>query len=1033
MRDLQFIITINGVPITLQHAPDGWDDALIQTERSMTYYGMFRSFSIPLKFVKDGAKILRQAFYYFNGEIEQASSYEAKVTILINKLNKISLVYEQLFTGEFDFSTFKDTLDYVEINIIDGGLTSIIKAKASQIVELPLPTDQVINYDGIVLDSEDVILSGIQHHNQESLPFTQSAPFDVLTFENLTQNAIEVQNSGHELSPSDTDWFILAHRKCFLNAEINVTATFHCQNLAYESESATIDVTVVLRVQDSLIHTDYEIGSFSTIINSSTPYGIKNIAFNHTRTLQNIKNSIAGDTELHSYTYISVLAICTATNESSGIAIDFTDCTFTGNLFASLPPIQFRVFPIYDLIRALLAEIAPGYEFVSTYYDFNASPNTLTLWTCGSAIRNQKVLYVTENGVISKTYIIQALKISLENLFKTIDIINPMGMGVEVINGVEVLRIEQRGYFFNQNASLQIGGIRDFKLSVSADLIYNQVKVGWPNQDYGEDAGRNEVNSTQVYSIPVTRIVKELDLVSPYRADFYGIDYYRLKFAADDTKDDEGDNQIFVLSGTPAFGHSWQWELLRAPFLEENGGSITGIIFPRTAYNLMLTPGHCMKRHNAWFSSLCHHNIGYIKFLSSEKNARGVMTYTDEDYYILEDDIGINVLDTNLKYFQPYYFELVSNLSAVNLDYLMKSYKPGDLVEFLWKGKTFSGFLMDTKLKLSGRAECSMKLLAALGTDLGQLVDPPAYTTITVTKYVENNTEDNTEFYFNLIALTEGNPSYNGIAVSASTPYVFENIASGDYQISEVPNDLYTLSHIYPSTFSINGENANQIVEIVNNKKLGYGAMYNGYAMINPLIAPSGWHVPTIAEFKTLVSWLINHGYGYEGSGNDIAKSMASNAGWIFSDVAGSIGNDQSSNNSSGLNMKPAGYRNIDGTFANMGQLVFPWTTSPISAQFFTIGLVYYSFQVENSAFNLNHGSPIILIKDDSENTETVIDYDGNIYPTAKFGNQVWMCKYLKTTHLNDGTLITDITENSDWEALTSGAMCYYQNNLNNS
>lgn len=54
---------------------------------------------------------------------------------------------------------------------------------------------------------------------------------------------------------------------------------------------------------------------------------------------------------------------------------------------------------------------------------------------------------------------------------------------------------------------------------------------------------------------------------------------------------------------------------------------------------------------------------------------------------------------------------------------------------------------------------------------------------------------------------------------------------------------------------------------------------------------------------------------------------------------------------------------------------------------------------------------------------------DGQLYSVVLIGDQVWMSQDLRATKYNDGTDIPNITDNSDWINLTSGAYCWYENN----
>ena len=105
-----------------------------------------------------------------------------------------------------------------------------------------------------------------------------------------------------------------------------------------------------------------------------------------------------------------------------------------------------------------------------------------------------------------------------------------------------------------------------------------------------------------------------------------------------------------------------------------------------------------------------------------------------------------------------------------------------------------------------------------------------------------------------------------------------------------------------------------------------YGVLYNWEAA--KTACPSGWHLPSDAEWTVLTDYLTNNGYGYGGSGGDIGKSMASISGWTSYSTAGTIGNNQASNNSSGFTVRPGGGRGSDGSFGNLGGYALVWSAS---------------------------------------------------------------------------------------------------------
>ena len=221
-----------------------------------------------------------------------------------------------------------------------------------------------------------------------------------------------------------------------------------------------------------------------------------------------------------------------------------------------------------------------------------------------------------------------------------------------------------------------------------------------------------------------------------------------------------------------------------------------------------------------------------------------------------------------------------------------------------------------------------------------------------------------------------------------------------------------------------------------------YGMLYNqwcaakNYGMGSGSIAPSGWHVPFDNEWGILVTFL-----------DPLGTSSSNIAGRKLKEIGTTYWNapNTGATNEIGFNLRGTGQRIIDGTFIYNKELGAFW--QPLQTNISVSSSPYARYDNDilgysDMSFNIvsynKTGLPIRCVKDSTSlthgQTGTVTDIDGNIYPTICIGStgseQEWMSINLRVTKFNDGTLISEVTDNSTWTNLTTPGRCFYNNEI---
>jgi uncharacterized protein (TIGR02145 family) len=118
-----------------------------------------------------------------------------------------------------------------------------------------------------------------------------------------------------------------------------------------------------------------------------------------------------------------------------------------------------------------------------------------------------------------------------------------------------------------------------------------------------------------------------------------------------------------------------------------------------------------------------------------------------------------------------------------------------------------------------------------------------------------------------------------------------------------------------------------------------YGKLYNWYAVADPRnVCPTGWHVPTDAEWSVLINYLDPNADGGNNFPN-IAGGKLKSTGLQYW-----LSPNQDATNESGFSGLPAGYRYNGGTFNDIGYYGLWWSSTEYDTNIASTRNLNYDF-----------------------------------------------------------------------------------------
>lgn len=161
-----------------------------------------------------------------------------------------------------------------------------------------------------------------------------------------------------------------------------------------------------------------------------------------------------------------------------------------------------------------------------------------------------------------------------------------------------------------------------------------------------------------------------------------------------------------------------------------------------------------------------------------------------------------------------------------------------------------------------------------------------------------------------------------------------------------------------------------------------FGILYS-FNIDKGLLAPKGWHIPSLDEWADMLSFLANNErYNLTPENkhpfkSDIGRSIASNDGWkkcLGRASNGCVGNKTKLNNATGLNIVPCGYAYVNPMtgyteFKYVKEDAYLWTSTKVEQtnycrDAYCISITYQNSIVFEQTMNIHNLCGIRCVKD---------------------------------------------------------------------
>ena len=668
---VRYKLTHNPTGQQIVEEPVGFRNDDNEFIRDKSFHGIFPQMTNNLTFYRQGGLYITAIYNDFG--------INADLILTKEERNPKTDIWELVYTGFLDFSTYSLKGEGVSIKFVSSGLLRVIKARQNEKIELDrLDTLQgtevpYLEPSQVSLLGRNIQLNSLLETNEELAYTTEtkdSSPgLRMLSMRFQTRNTRTAtigypmtvtyvsdesvnQFVGGKLSQTTTPsegreqamFYAVSEKDTTLALNIKYNFNIFKGNTYLGGQSDIKDLSnasMHLRLTIYENGTDYDFKE--VVIDNLTPNLISGTNF--TTALQSGDFSYNLDLLKGESASLEFYARATKWGDWVGV-IPYS----FGNLRASFKNMTGSIEIIRD------SQYEPSVSKI--HFPFDVATRFLKLFTEQDNLLVSNVLGKTEDGyeVDGEASLIgmahgfwirgfskdDGAEITSENRYKSMttsfsdfyksyfDVWN-LGAGIEKVGFKEIFRIEKLTYFYNKNILIRLGQVVDgtfqyvqvnnVKRTLNKKSFISGLDIGYTQGgDYEEAIGLDEYNTRTTLTTIIDKVKSSFKAVSGYRADSYGAEFARRKpYATFPTEDTKYDNSIWLLdlirNANSAIFNQRLWQ-------DDFSEVPTGVFSPDTAQNLRLSPFNILLRHG-WFigSGLVKYPFDFIRYGSSVANS----------------------------------------------------------------------------------------------------------------------------------------------------------------------------------------------------------------------------------------------------------------------------------------------------------------------------------------------------------------------------------------------------------------------------